>query len=129
MSCTRQSGETMTAVSAGHILLIPIQPVGSMWPQQGSKPGPLTRSLSYRPPTPTPPRAQTAQNNDEYIIVLLLYLYLKIMLLPYSANLRWNPESIDIRCLIFWFNFSVNDIFLLYKNLMHIVNQNAAAFP
>ena len=31
----------MTSVSAGHIILTSTQPVGSMWPQQGSNPGPL----------------------------------------------------------------------------------------
>ena len=37
---TRQSGETMTSVSADHIILTPIQPVGCGRPQWGSNPGP-----------------------------------------------------------------------------------------
>ena len=37
---TRQSGETLTSVSAGHIILAPTQPVGSARPQRGSNPGP-----------------------------------------------------------------------------------------
>ena len=36
----RQSWETMTSVSAGHIILTPTQPVGSGRPQRGSNPGP-----------------------------------------------------------------------------------------
>ena len=36
----RQSGETMTYVSAGHILLTPTKSVGSRWPQRGSNPEP-----------------------------------------------------------------------------------------
>ena len=36
----RQSWETMTSISAGHIILTPTQPVGSGRPQQGSNPGP-----------------------------------------------------------------------------------------
>ena len=42
---TRQSGETMTSVSAGHIILTPTQPVGSGRPQSLA----LYR-LSYRAP-------------------------------------------------------------------------------
>ena len=36
----RQSWETMTSISAGHIILTPTQPVGSGRPQRGSNPGP-----------------------------------------------------------------------------------------
>ena len=50
----RQSWETMTSVSAGHIILTPTQPVGSGRPQRESNPGPPyqeSRALpqSYRP--------------------------------------------------------------------------------
>ena len=53
----RQSWETMTSVSAGHIILTPPQPVGSGRPQRESNPGPPhqeSRALpqSYRPPLP-----------------------------------------------------------------------------
>ena len=37
---TRQSGETMTSVSACHIILTPTQPVRSGRPQRESNPGP-----------------------------------------------------------------------------------------
>ena len=51
----RQSWETMTSISAGHIILTPTQPVESGRPQRGSNPDLLTRSralyrLSYRAP-------------------------------------------------------------------------------
>ena len=51
----RQSGETMTSVSASHIILTPTQPVGSGRPQRGSNPAPPSRSralyrLIYRAP-------------------------------------------------------------------------------
>ena len=36
----RQSWETMTSISAGHIILTPTQPVGSGRPQRESNPGP-----------------------------------------------------------------------------------------
>ena len=36
----RQSWETMTSVSAGHVIMTPIQPVGSGRPQRESNPGP-----------------------------------------------------------------------------------------
>ena len=40
LSHMRQSWETMTSVSAGHIILTPTQPVGSGRPQRESNPGP-----------------------------------------------------------------------------------------
>ena len=51
----RQSWETMTSVSAGHIILTPTKPVGSGRPQRESNPGPPhqeSRALpqSYRAP-------------------------------------------------------------------------------
>ena len=42
---TRQSGETMTSVSAGHIILTPTQPGGSRLPQWESNPGPPNQEL------------------------------------------------------------------------------------
>ena len=51
----RQSWETMTSVSAGHIILTPTQPVGSGRPQQGSNPGPPhqeSRALPTELPRP-----------------------------------------------------------------------------
>ena len=54
----RQSWETMTSVSAGHIILTPTQPVGSGRPQRGSNPGPPhqeSRALPTELPRPPPP--------------------------------------------------------------------------
>ena len=53
----RQSWETMTSVSAGHIILTPTQPVGSGRPLRESNPGPPQQEsralpLSYRAPLP-----------------------------------------------------------------------------
>ena len=51
----RQSKETMTSVSAGHIILTPTQPVGSGRPQRESNPGPPhqeSRALPTELPCP-----------------------------------------------------------------------------
>ena len=51
----RQSWETMTSISAGHIILTPTQPVGSGRPQRGSNPGPPdqeSRALPTELPRP-----------------------------------------------------------------------------
>ena len=51
----RQSWETMTSISAGHIILTPTQPVGSKRPQRGSNPGPPdqeSRALPTELPRP-----------------------------------------------------------------------------
>ena len=56
---TRDCGETMTSVSAGHIILTPTQQVGSGRSQRGFYPGPphleLRALLSELPPPPPPP--------------------------------------------------------------------------
>ena len=59
----RQSWETMTSVSASHIILTPTQPVGSGGPKRGSNPGPPhqeSRALPTELPRPVfqrhPPR-------------------------------------------------------------------------
>ena len=52
----RQSWETMTSVSAGHIILTPTQPVGSGRPQRESNPGPSHRESRALPTElPRPP--------------------------------------------------------------------------
>ena len=51
----RQSWETMSSISAGHIILTPTQPVGSGRPQRGSNPGPPdqeSRALPTELPCP-----------------------------------------------------------------------------
>ena len=48
----------MTSISAGHIILIPTQPVGSGRPQQGSNPGPPDQESRALPTElPRPPRS------------------------------------------------------------------------
>ena len=51
----RQSWETMTSVSAGHIILTPTQPVGSGRPQRESNQGPPHQSSSLPTELPRPP--------------------------------------------------------------------------
>ena len=58
----RQSWETMTSVSAGHIILTPTQPVGSGRPQRGSNPGPPhqeSRALPTELPRPPSTKSLT----------------------------------------------------------------------
>ena len=53
----RQSWETMTSISAGHIILTPTQPVGSGRPQRGSSPGPPDQESRALPTElPRPPQ-------------------------------------------------------------------------
>ena len=53
----RQSWETMTSISAGHIILTPTQPVGSGRPQRGSNPGPpYQESRALPAELPRPPK-------------------------------------------------------------------------
>ena len=54
---TRQSWETMTSVSAGHIILTPIQPVGSGRPPRESNPEPPHHESSALLPRYPPPPA------------------------------------------------------------------------
>ena len=53
----RQSWETMTSASAGHIIPTPTQPVGSGWPQRDSNPGPPQQESRALPTElPRPPK-------------------------------------------------------------------------
>ena len=52
------TAQTMTSISAGHIILTPTQPVGSGRPQRGSNPGPPdkeSRALPTEQPHPALP--------------------------------------------------------------------------
>ena len=64
----RQSWETMTSVSAGHIILTRTQPEGSGRPKRESNPGPPhqeSRALPTElPPPPPPPPAPFPGWND-----------------------------------------------------------------
>ena len=60
----RQSWETMTSVSAGHIILTPTQPVGSGRPQRESNPGPPHQESRALPTElPRPPGDIEAKSN------------------------------------------------------------------
>ena len=59
----RQSWETMTSLSAGHIILTPTQPVGSGRPQRGSNPGPPDQEPRALP-TELPTSEQQLQQNN-----------------------------------------------------------------
>ena len=48
-------GETMTSVSAGHIILTPTQPVGSGWPQRELNPGSPHQESGALPTKLSPP--------------------------------------------------------------------------
>ena len=66
----RQSWETMTSVSAGHIILTPTQPVGSGRPQWQSNPEPphqQSRALPTELPRPPP-------NPVQFIFILRGFL-------------------------------------------------------
>ena len=67
----RESWETMTSVSAGHIILTPTQPVGSGRPRRESNPEPpyqesraLPTELS-RPPSHTGVRNESDGDDDD----------------------------------------------------------------
>ena len=50
----RQRGQTMTSVSAGHIILTTTQPIGRRRPQRESNPGPPLQMQSRALPTKLP---------------------------------------------------------------------------
>ena len=60
----RQSWETMTSISAGQIILTPIQPVGSGRPQRGSNLGPPDQE-SRAPPTELQKQEQEQNQEQE----------------------------------------------------------------
>ena len=67
----RQSWETMTSVSAGHIILTPTQPVGSGRPQRGSNPEPPHQESRALPTElPRPPNGLGPENIIRTVYVL-----------------------------------------------------------
>ena len=61
----RQSWETMTFISAGHIILTPTQPVGSGRPQRGSNPGPPDQESRALPTElPRPPNERGGEERE-----------------------------------------------------------------
>ena len=64
----RQSWETMTSASAGHIILTPTQPVGSGRPQRGSNPGPPHQESRALPTElPRPPVKTHSESSGLYL--------------------------------------------------------------
>ena len=61
----RQSGEIMTSVSAGHIILTPTQPVGSGRPERESNPGPPHQKSRALPRLPLPAERQGRDRERE----------------------------------------------------------------
>ena len=65
----RQSWETMTSVSAGHIILTPTQPVGSGLPQWESNPEPPHQESCALPTElPRPPEEEEEEEEGEELI-------------------------------------------------------------
>ena len=67
----RQSWETMTSASAGHIILTSTQPVGSGRLQWGSNPGPShkeSRALSTELPRPSPPPQKKKKKKKHSVV-------------------------------------------------------------
>ena len=63
----RQSWETMTSVSAGHIILTPTQPVGSGRPQRESNPGPHHQESRALP--------QSYRGNSNNLVITMIQIY------------------------------------------------------
>ena len=103
----RQSWETMTSVSAGHIILTPTQPVGSGRPQRESNPGaPHQESRALPTELPRPPSytGLTHLTNVSFSTVTDLCLKFEVCVyhqasLVYGAGCRllrvWPPGDRD----------------------------------
>ena len=96
----RQSWETMTSVSAGHIIhvLTPTQPVGSWRPQRGSNPGPPhqeSRALPTElPPPPPPPPGMAVVGENCVQVKCKLIVRSELFYQNISNHLTWTQHSI-----------------------------------
>ena len=72
----RQSWETMTSVSAGHIIQTPTQPVGSGRPQRESNPGPPHQESRALPQSYRAPRLRQQSRWVFEILVAEIYIML-----------------------------------------------------
>ena len=86
----RQSWETMTFISAGHIILTPTQPVGSGRPQRGSNPGPPDQE-SCALPTELPCPTQTDAVRNMSVKFFVRAVSEKAMLVNFVSQLE--PKS------------------------------------
>ena len=74
----RQSWETMTSVSAGHIIQTPTQPVGSGRPQRESNPGPPHQEWRALPQSYRATRVggqEEDQHNSKINLSELIYMW------------------------------------------------------
>ena len=79
----RQSGKTMTSVSAGHIILTTTQPVGSGGPQQELNPGPSHQESRALPTELLRPPMNGKEKVIQDVKDTLYMLASDILVLPY----------------------------------------------
>ena len=88
----RQSWETMTSVSAGHIILIPTQPVGNGRPQRESNPGPPHQE-SCALPTELPRHPARKKRHQPFSLQWRLFSYCSAMQYWISATSGWKQAN------------------------------------
>ena len=93
----RQRWETMTSVSAGHIILIPTQPIGSGRPQRESNPGPPHQESRGRIRLIN----KTTRKASDFILLISLYLILRHLCIIRLFNCQTIYLSFHIFVLIF----------------------------
>ena len=74
----RHSWETMTSVSAGHIILTPTQPVGSGRPQRESNSGPPHQESCALPTELPSPPGQFAKEEESMAVLNLFWTFFAI---------------------------------------------------
>ena len=94
----RQSDETMTSVSAGHIILAPTQAVGSRRLQRELNPGPPNQKLCAlltelpRPPYLCRMKVPTISNETWWLVIYFFYFQLWFVTLHYRE--KKNPNQL-----------------------------------
>ena len=96
----------MTSVSAGHIILTPIQPVGSGRPQRGSNPGPPHQSRALPTELLRPPRERETkrkrwgENKDLLVDIHPLYK----LSTPFVYSVKTGQRDTDVDFIRMSFN-------------------------
>ena len=94
----RQSWETMTSVSAGHIIQTPTQPVGSGRPQRESNPGPPHQESRALPQSHRAPLKVSSQSNKGKLNIYLSAYTLETKFMEPFLNLpgtrRKDPDTV-----------------------------------
>ena len=106
----RQTWETMTSVSAGHITLTPTQPVGCGRPQRESNPGPPhqeTRALPTELPPPPPfPLGLVGSQIKFKMTILFVYSMIKcqhfFFTLHQCFQLKMSVTIISVTLRAYW---------------------------